>query len=196
VAELGQDRLEELRREYNTMEIQRCYRKDAAGEANDFTFFVESMGTLTVPDIVRAALEATIEKLTKYQDLDGELPETVQLQHADSRFPAVDIIFRDEDHTLGNLLQHYLVDNHVRAEGEAIQEEPRITFAGYKVPHPLKPEMVVRVGLPKDMADPEVELQTARFVVAKVVRHLKELFGGMLSDWNAHIGNTSQQIPQ
>ena len=192
VTELGQERLEELRREYNTMEIQRCYRKDAAGEANDFTFFIESVGTLAVPDIVRAALEATIEKLTKYQDLDGEIPDNVQLQHADARFPAVDVIFRHEDHTLGNLLQHYLVENHVRAEGEPI-EEPRITFAGYKVPHPLKPEMVVRVGLPKDLEDPEVELQTARFVIAKVVRHLKELFGHLLADWNAH---TAQQIPQ
>ena len=194
--DLSQDRMEEFRREYNTMEIQRCYRKDAAGEANDFTFFVESVGILAVPVIVRAALEATIEKLTKYQDLDGELPDNVQLQHADARFPAVDIIFRHEDHTLGNLLQHYLVENHVRAEGEAIQEEPRITFAGYKVPHPLKPEMVVRVGLPKDLEDPEVELQTARFVVAKVVRHLKEVFGHLLADWMTHTQQMPHEMPQ
>ncbi len=185
LAELGEERLAEFRREYNTMEIQRCYRKDAAGEPNDFTFYVESVGALSVPAIMRAAIEATIAKLTKYQDLDGEIPENVQVQPADARFPAVDIVFRHEDHTLGNLLQHYLVDNHVRAEGEPIQEEPRITFAGYRVPHPLKPEMVVRVGIPKSIEDPEVELQTARLVVAKVVRHLKELFRGMLADWNA-----------
>jgi DNA-directed RNA polymerase subunit L len=188
LAEIGEERVAELKREYNTMEIQRCFRKDAAGEPNDFTFFVESVGVLSVPTIVRAGIEATIEKLTKYQDLDGELPEGVQVQPADTRFPAVDVIFTNEDHTLGNLLQHYLIDNHVRAEGEAIAEEPRITFAGYKVPHPLKKEMVVRVGIPKDIEDPEVEMQTARLVVAKVVRHLKEVFRGMLSDWNTHTG--------
>ena len=192
ITDLGQERLEELRREYNTMEIQRCFRKDAAGEPNDFTFFVESVGVYSVPTIIQAALEATIEKLTKYQDLDGELPDSVQVQPGDARFPAVDIVFRNEDHTLGNLLQHYLVENHVRAEGEPILEEPRITFAGYKVPHPLKPEMVLRIGLPKDLEDPEVELQTARFVVAKVVRHLKALFRQILSDWNTHVGLAAQ----
>ncbi len=191
LTDLGEERVAELKREYNTMEIQRCFRKDAAGEPNDFTFFVESVGVLSVPDIVRAAIQSTIEKLTRYQDLDGEVPEGVQIQHADARFPAVDVIFQNEDHTLGNLLQHYLVENHVRAEGEPVVEEPRITFAGYKVPHPLKKEMVVRVGIPKTIEDPEVELQTARFVVAKVVRHLKEVFTGMLSDWNSVGGGSS-----
>ncbi len=189
IAELAEERLAEFRREYETMEIQRCYRKDAAGEANDFTFFVESVGVLSVPECVRAGIEATIAKLTRYQDLDGEIPENVQVQPADARFPAVDVIFRHEDHTLGNLLQHYLVENHVRAVGEPIAEEPRITFAGYKVPHPLKPEMVLRVGIPKDIEDPEVEMQTARLVVAKVVRHLKELFRAILADWNNTVGN-------
>lgn len=190
LTDLGEERVAEFRREYNTMEIQRCFRKDAAGEPNDFTFFVESVGTMPVPEIVRAGLQATIDKLTQYQDLDGELPENVQVQSADTRFPAVDVIFGNEDHTLGNLLQHYLVENHVRAEGEPIAEEPRITFAGYKVPHPLKKEMVVRVGIPKDIGDPEVELQTARFVVAKVVRYVKEVFRGMLSDWGTQFGIT------
>ena len=188
LADLSEERQAELRREYGTMEIQRCFRKDAAGDPNDFTFFVESVGVQSVPTIVRAGIEATLEKLTKYQDLDGDIPEGVQIQSADARFPAVDIIFQNEDHTLGNLLQHYLVENHVRAEGEPIMEEPRITFAGYKVPHPLKKEMVVRVGIPKDIEDPEVELQTARFVVAKVVRHLKGVFTSMLEDWNNQHG--------
>lgn len=185
--DLGDERRAELKREYNTMEIQRCFRTNSAGEPNDFTFFVESVGVLSVPTIIQAAIEATIQKLTHYQDLDGELPANVQIQSADSRFPAVDVVFQHEDHTLGNLLQHYLVNNYVRAEGEVIIEEPRITFAGYKVPHPLKSEMVLRIGVPKSLEDPEIELQTARLVVAKVVRHIKEIFTGILGDWNRHV---------
>lgn len=194
ITDLSEERLAELRREYTTMEIQRCFRKDAAGEPNDFTFFVESVGVLSVPEIIRAGIKTILEKLTKYQDLDGEIPDGVQIQHADARFPAVDIIFANEDHTLGNLLQHYLVDNHVRAEGEPVTEEPRITFSGYKVPHPLKKEMLVRVGIPKDIKDPEVELQTARFVIAKVVRHLKGIFASMLQDWNTQNGQNLEAI--
>lgn len=176
------------RREFQTMEIQRCFRVDARGEPNDFTFFLESVGVLSVPAIVRSAIEETIALLSTYQDLDGELPDTVKVQHGDTRYSSVDFIFQNESHTLGNLLQYYLVDRHV--EG---QEEPAIAYAGYKVPHPLKKEMVLRVGLvagAEGTEDPETELQTARFVVAKVVRHVKEVFRGILADWAAAASTT------
>ena len=190
VAELGEDRLDELRREYKTMEIQRCFRVDERGEPNDFTFYLESVGVLPVPEIIAQAIQATIDLLSKYQDLDGDIPEGVQIQPANTRFSAVDIVFANESHTLGNLLQHYLVANHIDGA-----EEPKITFAGYKVPHPLKKEMVVCVGI--DETDAEVSMQTARFVVAKVVRHCKEIFKGMLADWKRVFGVQSiEEAPQ
>ena len=185
VTELGEDRLEELRREYNAMEIQRCFRVDERGEPNDFTFYLESVGILPVPEIIAQALQATLDMLTKYQDIDGELPEGVQVQPANTRFSAVDLIFTNENHTLGNLLQQYLVANHIDGA-----EEPKITFAGYKVPHPLKKEMVVCVGI--DETDTEVSLQTARFVVAKVVRHCKEIFKALLADWKRAMGQPEE----
>ncbi len=181
VAELGEERRDELRREYDTMEIQRCFRVDERGEPNDFTFYMESVGVLPVPEIIAQAIQATLALLSKYQDLDGDVPESVRIQPADTRFSAVDFIFTDENHTLGNLLQHYLVANHIDGA-----EEPKITFAGYKVPHPLKKEMVLCVGI--EETDMEVAMQTARFVVAKVVRHCKELFKAMLADWKRHMG--------
>ncbi len=185
VAELGEDRLDELRREYNTMEIQRCFRVDERGEPNDFTFYVESVGVLPVPEIIAQAIQATVDLLSKYQDLDGDIPEGVQIQPANTRFPAIDLIFTNENHTLGNLLQHYLVANHIDGT-----EEPKITFAGYKVPHPLKKEMVLCVGI--DETDTEVSMQTARFVVAKVVRHCKEIFKGLLADWKRSLGQPEE----
>jgi DNA-directed RNA polymerase subunit L/DNA-directed RNA polymerase alpha subunit len=184
VAALSADRTEDLRREFNTMEVQRCFRVDpATGEPNDFTFHVESVGVLSVPDIFASALRASAEMMTRYQDMDNELPPNVHIQHGDARFPCVDILFQHEGHTLGNLLQHYLVDFHVDGV-----EEPRIAFAGYKVPHPLKPEMLLRIGLPPDMEDPEAELQTARLVIAKVSRQLRGIFEAMLADWTRFVG--------
>ena len=175
---VGDDRLAELRREYNTMEIQRCFLVDEAGEPYDFTFYLESVGTRSVPDCVRDGIQSCINMMTKYQDIDGVIPENVAIQPGDARFPCVDFIFRGEGHTLGNLLQHYLVTQHV--EGG---EEPRITYAGYKVPHPLKAEMFVRVGVSAEIGDPEAEQQTARLVMARVCRHLKAYFQEMLASW-------------
>ena len=175
---LGDERLAELRREYNTMEVQRCFLVNDAGEPYDFTFYIESVGTRSVPDCVRDGIQSCIDMLTKYQDVDGVIPDNVAIQPGDARFPCVDFIFRGEGHTLGNLLQHYLVTQHV--EGA---EEPRITYAGYKVPHPLKAEMFVRVGVSNEIGDPEAEQQTARLAVAKVCRSLKAYFKEMLASW-------------
>jgi DNA-directed RNA polymerase subunit L len=167
-----------------SMEVQRCFRVDAAtGEPNDFTFYVESVGCLSVPNIVLSALRSCEAMVTKYQDLDGQIPENVSVQSGDARFVCVDLLFQHEGHTLGNLLQQYLVDNHIDGT-----EEPRISYAGYKVPHPLKPEMVLRVGLALDTEDPEVEMDTARLVVAKVCRYLKSMFQTMAAEWARHVG--------
>jgi DNA-directed RNA polymerase subunit L len=179
---IATEQVEELRREYNTMEVQRCFRLSETGEPDDFTFYIESVGVLSPKRIVADGIKSIIRMLEKYQDLDGELPENVSISHGDTRFPSVDILFRNEGHTLGNLLQHYLVEQHI--EGV---EDPTITYAGYKVPHPLKAEMVIRIGLSDDMEDPEAELRTARLAIAKVTRNLKSFFQSMLEDWNRSV---------
>lgn len=185
MSSLSEERIEDLRREFNSMEVQRCFRIDPeTGDPNDFTFHVESVGILSVPDIIAAALRANADMMIRYQDMDNEMPTNVHIQHGDARFACVDILFQHENHTLGNLLQHYLVDFHVDGV-----EEPRIAFAGYKVPHPLKPEMVLRIGMSSEGdADPEAELQTARVVVAKVARQLRGLFESMLANWTRFVG--------
>jgi DNA-directed RNA polymerase subunit L len=160
------------------MEVQRCFRVDENGEPNDFTFFVESVGVRSVPECVEDALHSIVAMVKTYQDIDAEVPDNVDIHHGDTRFVCVDFVFKNEDHTLGNLLQHYLVERHI--EGT---EEPRLSYAGYKVPHPLKKEMVVRVGLPASHDDQDSELQTARLVMAKVCRFLKQFFEQMLVDW-------------
>jgi len=177
-ATLPEDRLAELKREFNTMEIQRCYQKDAKGEPNDFTFFVESVGIVSVPDIVRMGITSCISKVSTYADLDSVLPENVSVLPGDARFPCCDVYFRNENHTLGNLLETYLIANHV--DGTA---EPRITYAAYKVPHPLRPEMFVRIGM--SVEDPDLRVQTARLVLANVCRALKNDFRTLEGSWNS-----------
>jgi DNA-directed RNA polymerase subunit D len=171
------ERQAELRREYTTMEIQRCFRVDEKGEPNDFTFHLESVGVRSIPDCVADGIRATVDKLTKYQDIDNDLPPNVTVRTGDTQFPSVDIWFQEEEHTLGNLLQHYLVERHV--EG---LDHPAITYAGYKVPHPLKKEMYVRVGVNVE-GGAEAEATEARLAVAKVMRYLKEHFQSMLTQW-------------
>ena len=175
---LPSDRIEELKREFNTMEIQRCYMMNEKGEPNDFTFHIESVGVQKIPDIVRTGIAACEALVTRYQDLDGTIPSNVRVQEGDSRFSSIDIIFQNEGHTLGNLLETFLVMNHV--EGDV---EPKISYAGYKVPHPLRPEMFIRIGFQDISGDTEVKKNTARLVVATVCRKLKVDFRALMTAW-------------
>ena len=49
-----------------------------------------------------------------------------------------DYVIRDEDTTLGNLLQDYLF------------EKDGVKFVGYDIPHPLDPILIIRMGLEKN----------------------------------------------
>lgn len=63
-------------------------------------------------------------------------------------------IFGNEDHTLGNVLRHILMN---RGETE---------FCGYSVPHPYEPKMNVRLQVKKD--------HTAQSVLSAGLKDLEE----------------------
>lgn len=171
-------RKDELYAEFLTMEIQRCYITDERGNPNDFTFHVESVGIQSVPQIVRAAIVSCEVLVAKYQDIDGILPDNVRIQPGDSSFPSFDIIFQNESHTLGNLLETWIVENE-------IQEESEIISVGYKVPHPLRPEMFVRIGYKgRAIDDTDVKQQLVRRTIANACRALKDKFRMMALVWD------------
>ena len=159
----------ELEREFETMEVQRCYKTDERGEPNSFDFIVESVGVLDPVYIVARAIDILQAKLLQYGSIDsGDLPDSMKITPADARMKGFDFTFQHEDHTLGNLLQSWMEQNLMDTE---------ITFVGYKVPHPLRDEMVLRVGV-------ESGLETgARAAVAKAARECAKLFGEWAAQW-------------
>lgn len=179
IADVDPVRLEELKAEFKTMEIQRCYLTDAAGNPNNFTFHLESVGIQSIPTIVHNALVSCATLVKKYVDIDGgSIPGNVRIQAGDSRFPSIDFIFTNESHTLGNLLATWLVDNKITDTPDSV-----VTYAGYKVPHPLRPEMFVRVGI-KEGTDDDVRKQSARAAVAEACRELKKVFEVLTLAWD------------
>jgi DNA-directed RNA polymerase subunit L len=156
----------ELEREFATMEVQRCYKKDERGEPYSFDFIVESVGVLSPTYIVARALEILQAKVLRYASIDtGDLPDSVKVRPADAKMKGFDFVFQKEDHTMGNLLQTWMEQN--------LMDTEQITFVGYKVPHPLRDEMLLRVGVDsgKDV--------DARAAVAKAAREC----GRMFKDW-------------
>jgi DNA-directed RNA polymerase subunit L/DNA-directed RNA polymerase alpha subunit len=173
---------QELEREFKTMEIARCFQVDERGEPNSFDFIVESIGVLDPVYIVSRALQVLQEKATYYASADtGDLPLNVQVRPADARMKGFDFVFQGEDHTLGNIFQAWMDAN--------LMDTNEITYVGYKVPHPLKDEMVLRVGVE------DGKEFTARTALVKAARGLAALFKGWAANWMA-VGGTIAAPPK
>ena len=176
--EKGSERYNELRREFNTMQIKRCYKINEKNEPFSFDFTVESAGVLAVPYIVERACEVGENMCSRYVNIHrGELPAEMTVSSADSRIIGYDFLIRGHDHTLGNLLQTYLVENHI--QGDAT---PKITFAGYSVPHPLRDEMILRIGVE------DGEEATARQALAEAAKGCVDMFQKLRAAWRASTG--------
>ena len=164
------ERRDKLMREFNTMEVERCFLVNEKNEPYSFDFTVESKGTLPVKYIVGRALEKIQQKCMLYASVDrGDLPENMRIQPADARMKGFDIVIQHEDHTLGNLLQTWMDENMIDKE--------EITYVGYKLPHPLRDEMVFRIGVEDGQ---EI---TARAVFARAARACATMFGKWKEDW-------------
>ena len=172
-----------LEREFRSLEIYRCYKQDGDNEPFSFDFTIETIGTLPVQTIVYRALLAIGSLCEKYSAIDrGDLPDTVDIRPADARLKGYDFWFSGEDHTLGNLLQTWLDANKVGKD---------IAFAGYKIPHPLRDEMLLRIG-----AEDE---KTARQAIADASQGCAEIYRSWAQQWLASsddIGIVSQSEPR
>lgn len=172
------ERYQELQREFNTMQIKRCYKVDDKNEPYSFDFTVESLGILTVEYIVERACEVGQNMCSRYINMDtGNVPPEVTITSANCKLIGFDFLVRGHDHTLGNLLQTWLVQNLI--EGNA---EPKITYAGYSVPHPLRDEMILRIGVENG------EEKTAREAFAAAARGCVEIFQQLRTAWRSAIG--------
>lgn len=160
----------ELEREFATMEIERCFLVNEQGEPYSFDFIVHSVGVLDPYYIVARAIQVIQQKLIKYASIDtGDLPESVTISPADAKMKGYDILFEGEDHTLGNLLQTWM-DANLIDSGE-------ITYVGYKIPHPLKDVMHLRIGLE------DGKETSARVAIVKAIRGLMEMFRTWGVNW-------------
>jgi len=142
-------KLAEFRREYETMEIAKVYLKDEKGEPFSYDFTIETVGPLSIPYIVRRACDVGEAMMAKYSTVDTEsLPVDNKLRviPSQSRVIGFDFVMKEQDHTFGNMVQTWLEQNHIYEEEQKADGPIKITYAGYEVPHPLRDEMVLRIG--------------------------------------------------
>ena len=181
------ERYQELMREFKTMQIKRCFQVNEKGEPFSFDFTVESIGILPVSYIVQRACEVGKNMCSRYVNIaKGDLPSEITISASDSRIIGYDFLIRGHDHTLGNLLQTWLVEHHI--EGDV---NPKITYAGYSVPHPLRDEIILRIGVTDGGEG------TARMALAEAAKGCVEMFQKLSDAWREANGErvVSASVP-
>ena len=171
--------VESHRAEWGTMAQQRCFLIDEKGEPNSFDFTVESVGMRPVPDIVAEGIRAVVELVRPFTD-EAATDVGITVQPVDSRMNGVDVIIEGQEHTLGALLQSFITDIYL----EAGAPDSPITFAGYKVKHPLHRSVMIRLGIREGLTGEGV----ARQVIANAASKALTLFEELGKSWASASG--------
>lgn len=159
-----------LEREFRSLSIFRCYLEDKEGEPYSYDFTIETLGYMGINKIVYSALLSIASLAKKYASMDrGDLPENIEIRPADAALKGFDLVFRGEDHTFGNMIQTWLDDNKV---GQGV-----VTYAGYKIPHPLRKELVLRIGVEEEKES------VVRRVLAEAAKGCSDMFLSWANMW-------------
>lgn len=174
------DRFKILEREFYTMEVNRCYLMDEKNEPYSFDFTIESAGVLSVPYIIERACEVGENMCSRYTQFDSkDLPSEITIRTTEARITGFDITFRKQDHTLGNLLQTWMEQNLID------RPDSKVTYIGYAIPHPLRDEMLLRIGVS------DGEEKTARAAIALAAKGCADLFHQFRNAWRKAMGRNT-----
>lgn len=180
--DISPDVLELHRQEWSNMAIQRCFLVNEKGEPYSFTFTVESVGVRPVYDIVLEGIRAVSALVAPYTDSTRPMSEIgMSIQPANSRMNGVDVFFEGQEHTLGNLFEELIVQQYLSEETETI--DGPITYASYKIPHPLQRRMFIRIGIREGSGKDSVTI--AREVIANAAQRAQSIFDDLARNWES-----------
>jgi DNA-directed RNA polymerase subunit L len=152
-------------REFQTMEINRIYKQLPNGEPYSFDFVMETVGTLDIPYIIDRAFAVGMSMMSRFLNINTEGFDTkangIIIQPSVKNAFGVDFIMEHQDHTFGNMIQTYLAENHMAEMVEKGSSVQPIKYAGYEIPHQLRDEMVLRIGVDIDSTNPEKDARNA-----------------------------------
>ena len=165
---------------------------------------VETIGTVDARQIIEEAVKKARELCERYTSFTREMPRnlkppvassnrlegwdftfTVPERYVDSTATKEDV-HREHildllscDHTLGNLFQTYVDEN--------LFGQNNVTYIGYNVPHPLRNDMVLRIGIH------EGDQANARKTIEQAAVGCVKMFTDWLADWQSAAG---LQVPK
>jgi DNA-directed RNA polymerase subunit L len=159
----------------NLLDKERSYYTNKYGEANAVMFEIEPIGTLIGPKyLFSKAIEIIIDKINNLIiNITSQLIKIKQFEKLKNTY---DFIIENEDDTLGNIIQSYIYNKHIR------NDTLICSYIGYICPHPLKSELIIRITL-DDQENPN---EFIKFLETECRLIIEELLN-IKKEWNKFI---------
>ena len=136
--------VELLNRRFELTERARHFYVNDKGDPNVFTFKIETIGVIPPLVIFHRAIEVLKGKLTNFiANIVSKNENEVIVSVSNQMDAAWDIKVRNEDDTLGNMIQSHLCLMY--ADFTLPKEQRTLHYIGYKKPHPLENQIIFQI---------------------------------------------------
>lgn len=143
-----------LESRFMSLEYKRFYYTDDADEPCKYRFRLETVGAIPPLVIFYRAIEVLKDKLdlfrTNLLKSSGEQLETdpIEVSPSPDLLNAMEILIRNENETLGNLLQTYMA---LLFANYSKPETRKLNYVSYNIPHPLESAVMLVVQPVEEM---------------------------------------------
>lgn len=115
------------------------YKKNNVGNPLVYKFNIESVGHLPPNKIFTEGIQMLKARiLNAKNEMNTKNSEKITITKNKKSDDVFDVVFMYENDTLGNILSEYM------------SEDPEIKYVGYRLPHPQKYEMHMKISLEKE----------------------------------------------
>ncbi len=112
---------------------------------NSFDFIVESVGVFSNMDIIYKSCDIMINKCKMFISNISKDNIKIEINENSTLDNEFIINIPNEDYTLGNSIVYFMYENYFK--------KGKLTFVGFKVPHPHIPNGVIRMAFPDSSSD-------------------------------------------
>lgn len=143
---------EKLTRRFELTERARFFYTNDKGEPNVFSFKIESVGIIPPLIIFHRAIDILKEKIhTFISNLIAKNENIITIKASVNLNGGYELTVKDEDDTLGNIIQSHLCI--LYADFALPKEQRKLTYIGYKRPHPLEKHIIFAIQGQNDNID-------------------------------------------
>jgi DNA-directed RNA polymerase subunit L len=143
---------EKMTRRFELTERARYFFTNDKDEPNVFTFKIESVGVIPPLIIFHRAINILKDKIHNFiSNLIAKNENAITIKVSDQLDGGYELIVKDEDDTLGNIIQSHLCMMY--ADFELSKEQRKLKYIGYKKPHPLEKYIVFAIQGQTDNID-------------------------------------------